>query len=155
MFFHILFHNNSKISYFNNIKIRCMILISMRGAEGLTKTLIKYYLLDYGKKTKKDIRMFLQDRTNIPFKTNEAIDRHLRSLISSSDVREIEIDNTYYQMTEQGKMRMYEDMEKEILKREIEDWEFHKKMEDNLLYINNKVIQTIIAVKEKGYFRPF
>ena len=121
----------------------------------MTKTLIKYYLLDYGKKTKKDIRMFLQDRTEIPFKTNEAIDRHLRSLISSSDVREIEIDNTYYEMTDQGKVRMYEDMEKEILTREIEDWEFHKKIEDNLLYINNKVIQTIIAIKEKGYFRPF
>ena len=127
----------------------------MRGAEGLTKTLIKYYLLDYGKKTKKDIRMFLQDRTNIPFKTNEAIDRHLRSLISSSDVREIEIDNTYYEMTEQGKMKIYEELEKELLTREIKDWKYHNRMEANRIYINQKVIETIIALKEKGYFKPF
>ena len=128
---------------------------------GETKEIIKWYLLAYGPTHKKDLRIHLQrvekqkkKASNIKFKTNDAIDNHLKDLIDCGDIGLNETDDLY-SLTEKAIQSLYVQLEKDQLKNELDDWDFHLQREREEKEIMKIVVKSLIELKENGYSKPF
>lgn len=128
---------------------------------GETKEIIKWYLLAYGPTQKKDLRIHLQlgekqkkEASNIKFKTNDAIDIHLKDLIGRGEIRLNETDDLY-SLTEKAIQSLYVQLEKIQLKNELDNWDFHLQREREEKEIMKIVVKSLIELKENGYSKPF
>ena len=122
---------------------------------GVIKNAIKTYLWTYGGKDKHDIREFL--RKNFPdirFRTYDAIDKHLLELKNAGEI--VIEDEGYPELiyiTRKAIDNMIENLDKELLEKELKDWDFHIRKTNMDAEINKWVIETIVEVRSKKGFR--
>ena len=95
-----------------------------------------------------------KEASNIKYRTNDAIDRHLKDLIECGDIKLNETDELY-SLTEKAKMDLYQQLEKEQLEKELENWEYHLQRKQEEKEMLNIIVKSIIEMREKGYTKPF
>ncbi len=119
---------------------------------GEVKELIKNYICAYRITDKYDIRRFLRKTyPDIRFKTYDAIDRHLKDFLEDGYIQFDENTDTY-SLTDRGRIDMYEQIEKDQILKELNDWDYHlQKKEDDLRISQMVVLDMIEHEKEKHY----
>lgn len=126
-----------------------------RNGIGEAKDIILYYLSAYGPSSKWHIREELRTAfPEIPFKTFDAIDKHLKDLIERGYITHDET-HDLFSLTDYAKLQIYANLEIEQMQRELNDLNYHFQMQEQREKVNRIIVKSIIELKENGYTKPF